>query len=940
MAPGDLFGPRYRIMRLLGAGGMGIVYHAWDDELGVAVALKIIRPEVSADATMARELEKRFKRELLLARQVTHHNVVRIHDIGEVERTKYITMSFIDGRDLATELKSTGHLTVPRALHILRKLAEGLQAAHEAGVIHRDLKPANIMIEGDTPIIMDFGIARSALRQVEGKAISSTQVSRSALLTGATMQGAVVGTVAYMSPEQAKGQPADQRSDIYAVGMIMRDMLVGMRDVENPTDALNELMERVQHAPKPVLEIDPSIPPDVDRIVTRCLQPEAAARYQSVQELLKDLNGLDAEGRPLPKIRQLTKRIVGAAALLVLALLAGTWWLAGSRVPPAQPPATSVLVADFENRVGDPVFTGSLEQALSIAIEGASFITVYPRRDALRLAAQEIGAGTRLNEPAARLVSRREGIKYILAGAIEPRGSRYALSLKAVDPADGRVIETANATASDKSSVLKAVGSLAASIREVLGDTTPASERLAGAETVTASSLEAMSAYGQGQDLAMANRIDEALKAYEQAVSLDPRFGRAYAGMGVIYRNNFKNHEKAEAQYQQAMKHLDRMTDREKYRTLGTYYLNVVRNYEKAIENYETLVRLYPADDGGHGNLALAYLYVGNVPRAVEGVRRSLEIYPKNLLQRYNYAMYSMYAGDFATAIQQGQQILQENPSFEHANLPIALSNLMQGNAALAGDAYGTLEKLSPLGRSMADLGRADMEMYFGRHRAALAILRRGMAADQKDKDTGALAQKLVASAEAHVTSRELALASAEAARAAVLGAQESILFPSARVLLETGRIADAEKIAGQLESMLQRQTIAYARLIQGEAAMRRGRLVEAVEYLRDAVKRHDSWFGRFLLGRVYAETEHYPEALAEFEICLKRRGETADVFFYDMSTARYLPPLYYWLARAQEGMGVNGEARKNYQQFLDLRSGPDASDPLVKDARRRFAAL
>ncbi|MGH7320291.1 MAG: serine/threonine-protein kinase, partial [Candidatus Rokuibacteriota bacterium] len=202
LAPGDPFGPRYRILRVLGAGGMGIVYHAWDEELGVAVALKVIRPEVSADPAMAKELEKRFKRELLLARQVTHHNVVRIHDIGEVEGTKYITMSFIDGRDLASELKGSGHLPVPRALHLLRELAEGLQAAHIAGVIHRDLKPANIMIEGDTPIIMDFGIARSAVQPVEGKGmVGSTQLSRSALVTGATMQGAIVGTVAYMSPE-------------------------------------------------------------------------------------------------------------------------------------------------------------------------------------------------------------------------------------------------------------------------------------------------------------------------------------------------------------------------------------------------------------------------------------------------------------------------------------------------------------------------------------------------------------------------------------------------------------------------------------------------------------------------------------------------------------------------------------------------------------------
>ena len=533
LAPGDAFGPRYRILRVLGAGGMGIVYHAWDEELGVAVALKVIRPEVSADPATAKELEKRFKRELLLARQVTHHNVVRIHDIGEVEATKYITMSFIDGRDLATELKASGHLTVPQTLLLIRQLAAGLQAAHGAGVIHRDLKPANIMVEGETVVIMDFGIARSAVRQVEGNVMHGTMpLSRSALVTGATMQGAVVGTVAYMSPEQAKGQPADQRSDIYAVGMIMRDMLVGMRDVENPTDALNELMARVEHAPKPVQEIDPTIPDDVDRIVTRCLQPDAAARYQNVQELLADLNKLDAQGKPLPKIRQLTKRIVGAAALLVLTLLGGTWWLARTPAPPPEHEPVSVVIADFQNGTGDAAFDRTLEPMLKLALEGAGFITAFDRT----LIRRNLGVTPpeRLDERGGAGARVKQGLGVVLSGSIDRQGTGYAVSVKATQAVTGDVITTAR-----EQGVRQGAGPQ----RRDRGWRTTFARRSAtrrrtprkrfAMETFSATSLEVVREYAVGGGRAVQQQVrGGAAEASRRRSACDPNFGLGLRGTG------------------------------------------------------------------------------------------------------------------------------------------------------------------------------------------------------------------------------------------------------------------------------------------------------------------------------------------------------------------------------------------------------------------------
>ena len=283
LAVGQNFGARYHIIRLLGVGGMGAVYQAWDQELEVAVAVKVIRPDVTADPVVAQDLERRFKRELLLARQVTDTHVVRIHDIGEIEGIKYITMPYIQGSDLATILKREGRLPVDRALSIARQVAIGLIAAHDAGVVHRDLKPANIMVdESDHAVIMDFGIARSTSGE-----------TAFAMTVGAK----VIGTVDYMSPEQARAETVDQRADLYAFGLILRDMLLGGRHA-GVTSGVTELMGRMQQAPPGLRSIDPSIPDGVEALVTRCLAPDPAARYQTAKELLRDIERVAAGESP------------------------------------------------------------------------------------------------------------------------------------------------------------------------------------------------------------------------------------------------------------------------------------------------------------------------------------------------------------------------------------------------------------------------------------------------------------------------------------------------------------------------------------------------------------------------------------------------------------------------------------------------------------------
>jgi tetratricopeptide (TPR) repeat protein/tRNA A-37 threonylcarbamoyl transferase component Bud32 len=927
LAAGAPFGARYRILRELGAGGMGVVYQAWDAELGVAVALKVVRPEVNADPQAAQEVERRFKRELLLARQVTHKHVVRIHDLGEIDGIKYITMPYIEGRDLAQVLRERGRLPVPETLRFAKQIAAGLAAAHDAGVVHRDLKPENIMIDEDgQALIMDFGISRSV----------------TAGTATATAAGAIMGTLEYIAPEQARGDTVDHRADLYSFGLILYDMLAGRRRVSGAQSALSEMMSRLQQQPPALRTLAPEVPEAFERIVTKCLEPEPARRYATTRALIDDLESLDADGHavraPVAKERQWKAATATMLVLVLLSAGAAVWFAQHRGAPPpaAKRDPVAVLIADFHNATGQAVFQGSLEQALAIALEGAPFISAYPRSDAQRTIARLRPDG-RLDEAGARLVAAREGVNVVLAGEIAASGEGYALSIKAIDPRDERVLFSRTAAASSKADVLQAVGSLASNVRKDLGDTANAEQRAVDAETFTAGSIEAMRAYARGKELDRAGNPREGLKALEEAVALDKNFGMAYAHIGTIYRN-LKMDDKAKANYDEAFKHLDRMTEREKYRTYGVYYFGVVRNYKEAIKNYEKLVQLYPSDNTGYANLALAHLYDRNIPQAVAMGRRAVEIYPRNVLQRTNYATYLMYAGDFKTALAEAQTVLKENPKYEWANLTSSLSRLALGDEAGAREAYARLAGLGALGASLANMGQADLELYYGRNARALDILKQGIAADEREKDSSNLALKLIAAAEAHLALGNRGAAAAAAERASRLSDHEAVLVPAAHVLLETGDPARAGEIARGMEQMIPPHIRSYARVIKADLALHERRLPDAIDELHAAEQLHDSWIVHVMLGRVYQAAGRFLEASAEWEVCVKRRGEATDVFFADTSSMRYLPPVYYWLGRAQEAAGATAAAAASYADFLKIRSGADATDALAADARRRSA--
>ena len=684
---GQVLGSRYHIIRLLGIGGMGAVYQAWDSELEVALAFKVIRPDAIGDPVAAAAVEMRFKRELLLARQVTHPNVVRIHDLGEIDGMKYITMPYIEGRDVFDILAESKTLPVPRVLNIAKQVVSGLCAAHAAGVVHRDLKPANIMIDAeDRAQIMDFGIARGTTDAVEVPTADGTLTRRAA--ADETRAGTVVGTIEYMAPEQARAEPTDHRADIYALGLIMYRMIVGRRFAEGATDAYSDLMARMTTPPTPLREVDPTVPEAVDQLVTKCLQPDPAARYQLTSDLLTALERLDENGIPLPEPTPLyrTWKFWTVAASLTAVLIGGTWWFAQLFAPtlPVTHDPVLVLISDFVNGTGDAMFGNVLEQSLGEAVEGATFVTSYDRRNALRVATQ-LNAGKTLDEKVARVVAQREGVNIVLAGGIVPDGSGYRLSVRGINPADGTQTMASEVRAAGKNEVLSAIGRLGADIRKGLGDTDTARAQ-AATEMLSASSLEAVGEYIKGQELTRQTRDDEAIPYFKRATEFDPNFGRAYSAWGTAA---FKigNQEEAEAQHKKALSLMDRMTEREHFRTLGVYYLAGSKNYDEAIKNFTDLVERYPFDGAGYNNLAVAYSNKLDFPKASENGRKALQIFPNNRLYRSNYALYAMYAGDFKASAAEAGNLLKEDPNYFMAYLPLAMEALSRGDVTSGADA-------------------------------------------------------------------------------------------------------------------------------------------------------------------------------------------------------------------------------------------------------------
>lgn len=883
---GHQIGTRYTVIRLLGTGGMGAVYQAFDHELGVGVAIKVIRPAAQSDATAAKDLEQRFKRELVLARQITHKHVVRIHDIGDVDGVKYLTMPFIEGQTLAELLRKQGKLSVPRVVAIAKQIAQGLAAAHDKGVIHRDLKPENIMIEkspspeGGDALIMDFGIARSVQH-------GGTQ----------TAAGSVVGTLEYMAPEQALGQTIDQRADIYAFGLIVYDMLVGRRRLQPGVNPMSEMLARVQQAPSPPNTIDASIPEALDAIVRRCLQPSRDDRYATTIELLDAVERLTPDGRagtgPSGSVivRHERMRGMAIAAVVLMAIGVAVAFLVSRAGPAPTAPIDrdpiSILIADFENKTGDPVLDGVVEQALGLGVEGASFITAYPRRDALRAAAV-IKPGSKLDESTALLVARREGVGLVIGGGIEPSGGTIHITARAVraDSDAGRVLYSLEVQANGKAQVLETIGQLAGQVRTALGDTAVPKAGPAASETFTAASLEAARAYAQAQELQWAGKIDEAMAQYLETIKLDPEMGRAYSGLAAQYANIGRSAD-AEKYYQEALARADRMTDREKYRTRGSYFL-FARKPQEAVREYEGLVKAYPSDSTAMANLAFAHSQLRHFDQARAMGQKASAMFPLNVGRRNNAALYAMYAGQFETAISESDDVLKLSPTYMRAFLARALSEIALRRLADAVKTYERLKDVSAAGASYALAGLADVALFEGRVPDAIKLLQQGIATDTAAKNTQALARKHVALADAHIAAGDLAAAAREAESAIAIDRSDPVALTAGLVLARARKTASVSKLIETLSKKLEADPQAYAHLILAEGSLAQKQPRAALDHLKEAEAIADTWLGRVLSARAHIALGNVTEAKAALDNASKRSGEATAIALDEYPTFHY----------------------------------------------------
>jgi hypothetical protein len=399
-----------------------------------------------------------------------------------------------------------------------------------------------------------------------------------------TQAGAIVGTVAYMAPEQAKGETVDHRADLYALGLIVSDMLLGR---SNERGTLEELRRRSVEPPRSLRSVDPRIPELLDQIVARCLQPDPARRYPTTAALVAALDRLDQNGKPLPLVRRLTPRMVATAAVLVVVLLTGTAYVTRRAVAPAtQPDPVSVVIADLENRTGDPAFNRTLEPMLRRALEGAGFISAYDRNGITRTLG--VRPPERLDEVAAREIAVRQGLGVVLSGSVERNDDGYTIGVKATRTVTGEVLADATADADTREEIVETATQLMTTVRSALGDEASESAQMFAMASLSATSLDVVGHYAAAQDASSNNRFEDARQSLLKAVNVDPKFGVGYQLLAVQARN-LGQLQDADRYINEALKYLDNMTERERLSTRGMYY-RLTGDYQQCVKEYGELI--------------------------------------------------------------------------------------------------------------------------------------------------------------------------------------------------------------------------------------------------------------------------------------------------------------------------------------------------------------
>ena len=628
LQPGDVIGGRYEIQLLLGEGGMGAVYKALDREVERTVALKLIRPELASNPSIL----ARFKQELLTAHQVTHKNVIRIYDLAEAEGVKFITMEFVEGSDLRRILVENGKLPPDQAIEIIRQVCKALDAAHSAGVIHRDLKPQNIMRETKTGriLVMDFGLART----IEGD--------------GMTQTGALLGTIEYMSPEQSMGKSLDQRSDIFAVGLIFYELLTGKTPYKADT-AMASLLRRNQERAVPAAQLDPSIPKGLSDIVSKSLERDLEHRYQSSQEILNDLDAYQGSRPTLaslaipipvpPKPAPPWKWI--AIGSLAVAVVGGGWALKSgvfrsgpsSAVSASKGPELSLAILPFQNTTGDASqdsLGANLADMLNTAIgQSAHLRVVSPDRMHQIYSDLRLTPGSQLDPSTVTNIAKFGNADTVVSGKFMKFGDQIRIEARVQDLKQGRDVPLKVDAASEKD-VFKAVDQLAELIRQNISVSSDVQKELkASSYQPTSKSATALNSYMKGMQLRRQGKNLEAVKMFESSVQQDPDFALAYSRLAEA--DSMLGYDtRAEQASRKAVELSAQLPLAEKY-LIEANHARVMKDNQKALQAYEKLAASLPGDNDVQFTLGNLYLDTSNIDKARAQYAKVLKNDPKNI---------------------------------------------------------------------------------------------------------------------------------------------------------------------------------------------------------------------------------------------------------------------------------------------------------------------